>query len=199
MGFSESVYTCYKKSFTYVGCASRSEYWWFVLYFALAIPTIGFLIDGYNELFNLDKKNGEWLLDLFIVANSPAIICGAIRRLHDVDKPGAWLILGLLPIPFLHAILLLVVLVFLLKPTKRDSEYRITYDDPIMQRKIADMVKERLKSMTGSEFNDSKEDTKIHIANQSIDNANLCPYCGKPIDYNWGKYCKYCGRPLTNS
>ncbi len=35
MTFFNSIITCYKKSFDFKGRASKSEYWWFVLYLGL--------------------------------------------------------------------------------------------------------------------------------------------------------------------
>ena len=35
MSFTESLYTCFKKTFVYQGRASRSEYWWFQLLFSI--------------------------------------------------------------------------------------------------------------------------------------------------------------------
>ena len=45
MGFIDSIVTCYKKSFTISGRASRAEYWWFMLYFYL----LCFVVVGITE------------------------------------------------------------------------------------------------------------------------------------------------------
>ena len=69
MTFSESVSTCFRKYATFEGRASRSEYWWFVLFSAVlgAIPA-------------LDAIAG---IVLFIPGM--AVCC---RRLHDRGKSG---------------------------------------------------------------------------------------------------------------
>jgi uncharacterized membrane protein YhaH (DUF805 family) len=81
--FGEAVSTCFTKYFTFSGRASRSEYW----FFALLGFIIG-LIPGLN------------LLGLVLFIPSLAV---TVRRLHDTDRSGWWLVgplLVLLPLLF---------------------------------------------------------------------------------------------------
>ena len=84
MTFGESISICFKKYATFEGRASRSEYWWFVLFevivlivaqlihqYVYAIAALGFLL--------------------------PALAAGA-RRLHDIGKSGWWLLLNIVPL-----------------------------------------------------------------------------------------------------
>ena len=44
MTFTESIQTCFKKSFTLKGTASRSEYWYFALFILLAVVALTILL-----------------------------------------------------------------------------------------------------------------------------------------------------------
>lgn len=78
---------------TFTGRASRSEYWYFVLFNLIVSFGIGF-IAGMTDLVFLSS-----LYSLFILIPSIAI---GVRRMHDVGKSG-WFIL----IPIYNLILAL--------------------------------------------------------------------------------------------
>jgi len=69
--FTESISTCLSRYATFSGRASRSEYWWFYLAYALVglVPIVGPIVG----------------LGITI----PQLAAGA-RRLHDVDRSGWW-------------------------------------------------------------------------------------------------------------
>ncbi len=50
MTFFNSIMTCYKKSFDFKGRASKSEYWWFVLYLGLLFGLSIWLNDIDSEI-----------------------------------------------------------------------------------------------------------------------------------------------------
>jgi uncharacterized membrane protein YhaH (DUF805 family) len=95
MTFQGSVKTCLSKYIDIQGRASRSEYWWFFL-FCLIINTIAMFIN----------QNLEVITSLLLLLPSLTVM---IRRLHDVDKSGWWVLILLLPI-----IGLLVILYFMI-------------------------------------------------------------------------------------
>ena len=76
MTFLKSIETCFYKYAEFKGRASRSEYWWFVL-FVMICWIIGFALGPVIEIVIG--------LGLFL----PGIAVCA-RRLHDLDKSGAW-------------------------------------------------------------------------------------------------------------
>ena len=99
MNFLESIQTCYKKIFNYKGRASKSEYWWFQLYFTLfAILTFYFFE---NHSFS------QALLIVWAFNNLPLLSAG-VRRFHDMNKSG-WTVLFAL-IPFIGALIVLGML-----------------------------------------------------------------------------------------
>ena len=74
MTFLDSIETCFKKSFQIKGRASKSEFWWFTLFYFIAI-------------FSLVVIN-ETLAIIFLLIILPASICVTVRRLHDQGKSG---------------------------------------------------------------------------------------------------------------
>ena len=88
LNLPEAVKICFKKYFDFKGRASRSEYWYFVLF-----VVIGYAI-GFGLIFIAEQL--FWLLAIFIIAIIIPWISVGVRRLHDINKSG-WLIA--LPLP----------------------------------------------------------------------------------------------------
>ena len=77
------------------GRASRSEFWWFVLFNFIISFVLGF-VDG---LFGMRGEYGWGLLGgLYALAVLLPSIGVAIRRLHDSGKTGWWLLISFIPI-----------------------------------------------------------------------------------------------------
>ena len=78
MSFTEAIKTCFRKYIDFSGRASRSEYWWFILFTVIArivttfIPGVGFIVS----------------LGLLL----PSLSATA-RRLHDTNRTGWWILL----------------------------------------------------------------------------------------------------------
>jgi uncharacterized membrane protein YhaH (DUF805 family) len=89
MGFGDAVRSCFAKYITVEGRALRSEYWFFVLFQILA-----------NVVANaLDLMIGSHFVSILVELGLilPAIAV-AVRRLHDIDKSGWWLLIGFVPL-----------------------------------------------------------------------------------------------------
>jgi uncharacterized membrane protein YhaH (DUF805 family) len=104
MTFGESINTCFSKYADFNGRASRSEYWWWVLFTFLASIAINMVSHHVSGFFSLAT-----LL--------PSLAVGA-RRLHDTDRSG-WLQL-LWMVPVIGWILLIV---WLAQEGKESSRY----------------------------------------------------------------------------
>ena len=91
MDFSQAIKTCLNKYATFSGRAQRSEYWYFFLFMVVA-NIVASVLD--SVIF------GD-IPVLYLVATLallvPSIAAG-VRRLHDTDKSGWWLLLGLVPL-----------------------------------------------------------------------------------------------------
>lgn len=84
MTFFESIQTCFSKYATFDGVASRSEYWWFFLFNAIAGAIAQEISVGLSGVYSLAT-----LLPSLAVA---------ARRLHDTDRSGWWQLLWLVPV-----------------------------------------------------------------------------------------------------
>jgi len=104
MNFQESVKTCFSKYADFNGRASRSEYWWFVLFIVIGNLVCSFI--GHN------------VPALFALATLLPSIAAAARRLHDSDRSGWMQLLNLIPV-----IGWLVVIFFLAQPSKEPNRF----------------------------------------------------------------------------
>jgi len=84
MTFGESIATSFKKYAEFTGRASRSEYWWWMLFVILAPFILSMFSDIVGGLFSLA-----------VLLPSLAV---AARRLHDIDRSGWWQLIGLIPL-----------------------------------------------------------------------------------------------------
>lgn len=106
MEFSQAVASSLRKYVVFSGRACRSEYWWFTLATMLINIAVRILLVVVSfvatPLTLIVSLIGVVIgLGLFLPSLS---VC--VRRLHDKDKSGWWLLLGL--IPLIGAIVLLV-------------------------------------------------------------------------------------------
>lgn len=96
-----------KKYAVFDGRARRKEYWLFVLFNLIIALVLGF-IDGAAGL--ADPQSGYGPLGaLYTLAVLIPGIAVSVRRLHDTDHSGWWLLICLVPI--IGAIVLLVFMV----------------------------------------------------------------------------------------
>ncbi|WP_064691992.1 DUF805 domain-containing protein [Rhizobium aegyptiacum] len=84
MGFGQAIGSFFKNYVNFSGRASRSEFWYSVL-FVLLVAIALYVVDR-TETLNL-----IWSLATFL----PSIAMAA-RRLHDTNRSGWWQLLGLL-------------------------------------------------------------------------------------------------------
>jgi len=104
INFLDSIKICFKKYLVIEGRASRSEYWyWFLFVFI-----IGLLVDYLDATIagvpwlEYEKLYGPLGIILTIITFLPGLAVG-VRRLHDVNKSGWWLlisftVIGLVPL-----------------------------------------------------------------------------------------------------
>ena len=78
MSFTDAIKTGFRKYIDFSGRASRSEYWWFILFTVIARIVTGF-IPGVGFIVSL----GLLLPSLSATA----------RRLHDTNRTGWWILL----------------------------------------------------------------------------------------------------------
>ena len=91
MNFKNAIKTCLKDNyFNFKGRASRSEFWFFYLFLL-----IGYAISICTMFISIKLFIG--ILSIFILAMIIPSIAVTVRRLHDINKSGLFI---LLPLPF---------------------------------------------------------------------------------------------------
>ena len=93
-----------KKYATFEGRARRREYWFFVLFYVLAIVALT-IVDGLAGTFSEEAEIGLFS-GLFVLATFVPSLAVMVRRLHDTDRSGWWVLINF--IPLIGAIVLIV-------------------------------------------------------------------------------------------
>jgi uncharacterized membrane protein YhaH (DUF805 family) len=110
MSFSEAVKSGFDHYAKFDGRASRPAFWWWAL-FALLVGIGASIVDAIigSQIFSIIVSLGLILPNLSV----------SIRRLHDTDRTGWWILIALIPL-----IGLIVLLVFYLqKSDPGDNSY----------------------------------------------------------------------------
>jgi uncharacterized membrane protein YhaH (DUF805 family) len=110
MSFSEAVKSGFDHYAKFDGRASRPAFWWWAL-FSLLVGIAGSIVDAVigSQILNIVVSLGLLLPNLSV----------SIRRLHDTDRTGWWILIALIPL-----IGLIVLLVFYLqKSDPGDNSY----------------------------------------------------------------------------
>jgi uncharacterized membrane protein YhaH (DUF805 family) len=88
LGFADAVRSVLSQYATFSGRARRAEYWWFVLAYVLAMVVAAVV----------DAAIGTPVLEIILVLGAIVpTLAVSVRRLHDTDRSGWWLLLGLIP------------------------------------------------------------------------------------------------------
>jgi len=97
MSFGEAIRDGFTKYATFSGRSSRSAYWWWILFYVLVIIVASVLDAAISTgVIAILVWLGFFLPNLAVL----------VRRLHDTDRTGWWVLIGL--IPLIGAIVLIV-------------------------------------------------------------------------------------------
>jgi uncharacterized membrane protein YhaH (DUF805 family) len=107
VSFGDAVRSGFDHYTNFEGRASRSAFWWWVL-FQIIVEFVAAILD-YAIFSNLGVFYGLTALALLLPSFSVSI-----RRLHDTDRTGWWLLIYLIPV-----IGFIVLLVFFLTDSDR--------------------------------------------------------------------------------
>jgi uncharacterized membrane protein YhaH (DUF805 family) len=98
------------------GRARRKEYWMFTLFNLIALVVMSVL----DRMLGLAGEAGVGILyTVYALAVLLPSLAVSVRRLHDIDKSGWWMLLVL--VPFIGAIVLLVFAV--MEGTRGDNRF----------------------------------------------------------------------------
>ncbi len=95
MTFNQSIRTCFRKYVDFTGRAARSEYWWFTLFLILG-NLAATIID--TAKFGVPAEQYGPLNSVFSLATLLPGIAVSVRRLHDVNRSGWWLLIMFIPL-----------------------------------------------------------------------------------------------------
>jgi len=96
MGFTESVKTCLSQKYVvFQGRASRSEYWWFMLFYLIGLLALGALALALGLRSDFMRAGNFNFLALapviiFMLLMFLPTISVNVRRLHDRNMSGWW-------------------------------------------------------------------------------------------------------------
>jgi uncharacterized membrane protein YhaH (DUF805 family) len=97
MNFAQAISSGFSHYVGFSGRAARSEYWYWFLF-----VIIGYIVTGIiDAVLGLGFISG--LFGLVVLLPGIAI---SVRRLHDLDRSGWWVLLGLIPV--VGAIILII-------------------------------------------------------------------------------------------
>jgi uncharacterized membrane protein YhaH (DUF805 family) len=102
----QSITACMTQYSSAAGRSSRSEFWWFFL----AALVISLLLDGLDSALKVRIFHYGGL-GLFL-----PLICAQVRRLHDINRSGWWVLLNVTLLPIVLWVL------YAWPPTKDDEQ-----------------------------------------------------------------------------
>lgn len=90
--FGSSISICFAKYATFAGRAPRAEFWYFSL--------LQIIINIALNVLEAATGTGAFIVisSLFSLAVLIPNLAVAARRLHDIDRSGWWLLIGLIPL-----------------------------------------------------------------------------------------------------
>jgi len=106
MPFSFAIKTCMNKSFEATGRASRSEFWWFWVFYS-AIGMMAYIASMIMLVMSEQYEgNGLSIMGvtllvfyiIFMIIIAPAALFSTIRRLHDTGRSGWWFCISFVPL-----------------------------------------------------------------------------------------------------
>jgi uncharacterized membrane protein YhaH (DUF805 family) len=104
MNFADAIKSGFTNYVVFAGRASRSAYWYWVLFVVLASIVLSMVNEDLAGIFSLA---------VFL----PGIAVGS-RRLHDIGKSGWWQLLGLIPV-----IGWLVLIYWAVQPSEGENDF----------------------------------------------------------------------------
>lgn len=103
MTFIEAVKSAYRNYVKFSGRSSRSEYWWYALFYGV-IAIVIYLVEGgtTTTTTTVDGMSAAYAAgpvgSIWVLANLLPSIAIGVRRLHDKDRSGWWLLIALVPL-----------------------------------------------------------------------------------------------------
>ena len=90
MNFKEAISYCFRNYVGFSGRAARSEYWYWVL-FVVLLTIVAWLID--MTVFGFNTTGVNPISVIVALATLLPGLAVSVRRLHDIDRTGWWVLL----------------------------------------------------------------------------------------------------------
>ena len=116
MDFMTAVRTCLSKYVDFSGRARRSEYWYFAL-FNFLVSIVTSILDAVLGT-DYDTSSGGLISTIASLALLLPSLAVGVRRLHDTDRSGWWILLGLIPI-----VGWIILIIWFCTDSKPDNQY----------------------------------------------------------------------------
>ncbi len=100
MNFPEAVASCFRKYAVFSGRAPRSEYWYWILFYFLCQIAANIL-----DAVVLPSPGTRLFSRLFDLIIFFPLLAVEVRRLHDVDRSGWWLLISLTIVGMMYPLL----------------------------------------------------------------------------------------------
>jgi uncharacterized membrane protein YhaH (DUF805 family) len=101
--FGEAIRSGFRNMFEFTGRASRTEFWYFILFYGIVFYTLGIVLSFLTPFVMLKAKipvtpQASLMIVGFIafILIIP-LVSITVRRLHDSERKGAWVLVYLLP------------------------------------------------------------------------------------------------------
>ena len=110
VSFPDAIRLGFQHYFDFRGRSTRAEYWWWILFTALA-ALICNVFDLMTGTLSFDPEGGGFgglTTILFRLATMIPMMSVAARRLHDINKSGWWQLLSIVGFLIVPVIILLV-------------------------------------------------------------------------------------------
>ena len=132
--FGEAIKSGFRNMFKFTGRASRTEFWYFILFYAMVFYTLGIVLSFLTPFVMLKAKipvtpQASLMIVGFIafILIIP-LVSITVRRLHDSERKGAWILSYLLPM--IIAIIVVTFSMFNLSIGEKKETETATYINP---------------------------------------------------------------------
>jgi uncharacterized membrane protein YhaH (DUF805 family) len=101
MNFVEAVKSGYQNYVNFSGRSSRSAFWWWALFQVIVSIVIGSVEGGGQASMGdgmMMSYNAGPIAMIWSLANLLPGLAVSVRRMHDIDKSGWWVLINLIPL-----------------------------------------------------------------------------------------------------
>ena len=126
IGLTMAVQLGFRRYFNFRTRATRSEFWWWVLFTIVSAIVLTVLVDVTLGTYDRESKEGLISGIFRAIVFIPSISIGA-RRLHDVNRSGWWQLMWL--ISWLIVPLIILIVWFSRQGDRQTNQYGLS---PIM-------------------------------------------------------------------